>query len=133
MFKLQGTYVLPLDINFNFYFRAITGDSWTTEYRTGRLNQGRVTFLAEERGSNHYKMQKTLDVRLEKIFTLANNYRLGILVDVFNVFNDSTIRSWGTILGYDYYTDGTWPSTSGHQLDSLALPRRARVGVRIMF
>ena len=133
MFKLQGTYVLPFDINFNFYFRAITGNAWTTRYRTGRLNQGRVTFLTEERGSNHYKMQKTLDLRLEKIFTLANNYRLGILVDVFNVFNDSTIRRWGTILGYDYYTDGTWPSTGGHQLDRMALPRRARVGVRIMF
>lgn len=133
MIKLQGTYVLPFDINFNFYFRAITGDSWTTRYRTSRLAQGRVTIFTEPRGSNHYPMQKTLDLRLEKIFNLAGRYRLGILVDVFNVFNDDTIRRWGTILGYDYFTDGTWPSTSGHQLSSLALPRRARIGVRIMF
>ena len=47
MIKLQGTYVLPLDINFNAYFRAITGDAWTTRFRTPRFNQGRITFLAE--------------------------------------------------------------------------------------
>ncbi len=133
MIKLQGTYVLPLDINFNFYFRAITGNAWTTRYRTDRLAQGRATILTEARGSNHYEMRKTLDLRLEKIFTLAANYRLGILVDVFNVFNDNSISEWGTLLGYDYFTDGTWPSTNGHQLSSLALPRRARVGIRIMF
>ena len=44
-------------------------------------------------------MVNNLDLRLEKIFTLAKKYRLGVMVDVFNVFNDDTITSWGTRIG----------------------------------
>lgn len=136
MIKLQGTYILPLDISLTGYFRAITGNTWTTRLRTGRFNQGRVTFFAEPRGANHYPMQKILDVRLEKIFTLAGKYRLGLILDVFNVFNDDTITSWGTRLGVDYWPSGHanyTPSTDGHSLYGIVLPRQARVGVRLIF
>ncbi len=136
MIKVQGTYVLPLDINFNFYFRAITGDAWTTQFETQRLNQGRIVIFAEDRGSNHYPIRKTLDLRLEKTFTLAKKYRLGLMVDVFNVFNDATINQWGTVIdgvSSDWYTDGSYPSTSGHDLYGIATPRQARVGIRVIF
>jgi hypothetical protein len=136
MIKLQGTYVLPFDINFNFYYRGITGDAWTTQYRTSRYNQGRVTFFAEPRGSNHYTLVNNLDVRLEKIFTLANKYRLGFMFDIFNVFNDDSISSWGTRIGNSptWFQDGeTYPSTDGHELYSISRPRQARVGVRLIF
>ncbi len=136
MLKIQGTVVLPLGINFSTYFRAITGDAWTTRYRTGRLEQGRVTFLTEKKGSNHYPMQKTLDLRLEKTFTFAEKYRIGLLFDVFNVFNDNTITSWGTRIGYDWYLQGDadyWASTEGHDLYNYARPRRARLGIRLIF
>ncbi len=133
MIKLQGTYVLPFDINLNAYFRGITGDAWTTRYRTGRYNQGRITFFAEPRGSSHYPMEKILDMRLEKVFTIARKYRLGVMVDVFNVFNSDTLTSWGTRIGYDWYTDGTYPTTDGHELYSIVRPRQARVGLRLIF
>jgi outer membrane receptor protein involved in Fe transport len=132
MLKLQGTYILPFDISFNAYFRLITGDAWTTRVRTSRLNQGRVTFFAEKRGSNHYPAEKTLDVRLEKIFTLASKYKLGLIVDVFNVFNNDTITSWGTRIGYDW-NEGDYPSTDGHELYGIVRPRQARVGIRLIF
>jgi len=132
MLKIQGTYVLPFDINFNFYFRGITGDAWTTRVRTSRFNQGRITFFAEERGSNHYPMAKNLDLRLEKVFTIAKKYRLGVMADVFNVFNDDTITSWGTRIGYDW-NEGDYPSTDGHELYSIVRPRQARVGLRLIF
>ncbi len=136
MIKLQGTYVLPFDISFNVYFRSITGNAWTTRLRTSRFNQGRVTFLAEPRGSNHYPTQNLLDLRLEKIFTLAGKYRLGLMVDVFNVFNEDTITSFGTRIGYDWYpsTHANYtPSTDGHSLYGIVRPRQARVGVRVIF
>jgi hypothetical protein len=133
MIKIQGTYVLPFDINFNAYFRGITGDAWTTRYRTSRFNQGRITFLAEERGANHYPMEKILDLRLEKIFTLAGKYRLGLMVDVFNVLNANTVTGWGTRIGYDWYTDGSYPTTDGHELYGIVRPRQARVGIRLIF
>lgn len=139
MVKIQGTYVLPFDINFNVYFRGITGSAWTTQYRTTRYNQGRITFFAEPRGSNHYPMQKILDLRLEKVFTLAKKYRLGVMADIFNVFNDNTITSWGTRLSGSasqatWFNDGTTtPSTDGHILYSYGRPRQARVGIRLIF
>ncbi len=137
MIKIQATYIIPvIDLSVNAYFRGITGDAWTTRYRTRRLNQGRVTFFVEDRGSNHYPMETLLDVRLEKIFTISQKYRLGILIDVFNVFNDDVITSWGTRIGYDWQypgDEGYWTSTSGHELYGFQRPRQARVGIRIIF
>jgi len=132
MIKIQASYLLPFDINFNAYFHANTGYAWTTRYRTQYFNQGNITFFAEPRGSHHYPMRKYLDLRLEKIFTLAGKYRLGLIFDVFNVFNTNTVTSWGTRIGYDWYP-GDWPSTDGHELYSIVLPRQARVGIRLIF
>jgi len=142
MIKVQATYIIPvIDLNVNAFFRGITGDAWAARYRTVRLNQGRVTFFIEDRGGNHYPMEKLLDVRLEKIFTFGQRYRLGILVDVFNVFNADTITSWGTLLGgpgsgsdWQWSDDsGYWNSTDGHQPYSFLRPRQVRVGIRLIF
>lgn len=132
MIKLQGTYILPLEISLNVYYRAVTGNAWTTQFRTTRLNQGRVTFFCEPRGANHYPMTKLLDLRIEKIFTIAQKYRLGVMVDVFNVLNDNTLTSWGTRIGYDWFP-GQYPSGDGHQVLSIVRPRQARVGIRLIF
>ena len=136
MIKIQGTYVLPFDINLNAYYQGITGNAWTTQYRTGRYNQGRITFYAEPRGSNHYGMVNLLDMRLEKVFTLAQKYRLGLIVDIFNVFNNDAITSWGTRIGSsaNWFQDGaTYPTTDGHTLYNIVRPRQARIGVRLIF
>jgi len=134
MIKIQGTYVLPFDISLTGYFWGITGDAWTQRLWTlsSPYNQGRITFFTEPRGSRHYPMEKILNLRLEKIFTLAGKYRLGLMVDVFNVFNANTIRSWGTRIGYDW-NPGDYPSTDGHDLYGISVPRQARVGIRLMF
>ncbi|MFH1946273.1 MAG: TonB-dependent receptor [Acidobacteriota bacterium] len=130
--KIQGTYVLPFGIQFNAYFRAISGDTWTTRYRTQRFGQGRVTFFTEDRGSNRYETGMLLDLRLEKTFTLAGKYRIGVIGDVFNVFNDDTVTSWGTRIGYDWIP-GDYASTSGHELYGITAARQYRVGIRFMF
>jgi hypothetical protein len=132
MLKILATYVLPLDINLSAYYRAITGNAWTTRYRTVLLNQGRVTFFVEPRGSNHYPTLSLLDIRLEKVFALGRKYRIGVLLDVFNIFNANTIKSWGTRIGYDWIP-GEYPSTQGHELYSIADPRQARIGFRLIF
>ena len=137
MLKIGGTYILPFDISFSASFRAITGSAWAQRFRTRSLNQGRVTFFAEPRGANHYDMQKILDLRLEKIFILAQKYRLGVMFDVFNVFNANTIQDWGTRVGYDWENDPTssayTPSTLGHDLYSIVRPRQVRLGIRLIF
>lgn len=133
MIKVQGTYIIPwIDLSVTGYFRSITGNAWTARFRTRRFNQGRITFFIEPRGSNHYPTQNTLDLRLEKLFTFAQKYRLGLILDVFNVFNDDTITSWGTRWTFDWIA-GQWPSTQGHQLYSIVRPRQARLGIRLIF
>ena len=134
MAKIQATYLAPFGIYINGYFRAITGPSWTTRYRSPSI-PGRTTVFAETRGSNHYDLVTTLDVRLEKTFMLAEKYRLGIILDVFNVFNNNKITSWGTQYGAsgDYYAAADLPSTNGHYLYGIQAPRQARVGIRLIF
>ena len=135
MLKLQGTYLAPLGIYVNAYFRAITGNSYATRYRPPYI-PGRATIFAEPRGSHHYDVLTSLDVRLEKTFMLAEKYRLGILLDVFNVFNNDTITSWGNQVGAsaDYYPGtGDYSSTSDHYLYGIQAPRQARVGIRLIF
>lgn len=140
MLKVQGTYVLPYGVYLTGHFRAITGRAWTRQMRTSRLAHGIVTFFTEPRGSNHYPMEKILDLRLEKTFMLAEKFRLGLMLDIFNVFNDETITSWGTEIDYDWQlpspataTEDYWSSTDGHKLSSIVRPRQIRVGLRLMF
>ena len=132
MLKVQGTYVFPLGINLTAHFHAITGRSWETRYRTSRLAQGRVTFRTEANGSHHYDIAPILDMRLEKTFTFAGRYRLGLMFDVFNLFNNDTVTSWGTRIGYDWIP-GDYASTGGHDLYGLVAARQARLGIRLMF
>jgi hypothetical protein len=135
MIKVQGTYIIPrVEVALNFYFRGISGNPWTTRYRSPLLAQGRVIVFAEPRGSRRYGMQNILDIRLEKIFNIGGKYRLGFLADVFNVFNADSITNWGTLLSSDYSLDpGEYPSTGGHALYGIINPRQARLGVRLIF
>jgi len=137
MLKIAGTYVLPFDISFSASFRAITGSAWAQRFRTRTLNQGRVTFFTEPRGAEHYDMQKVLDLRLEKVFILAQKYRFGVLIDIFNAFNANTIQSWGTRVGYDWINDPSdsayYQSTQGHDLYRIINPRQVRLGIRLIF
>ncbi|MBS3820033.1 TonB-dependent receptor [bacterium] len=131
MIKVNATYILPYGINMTARFEAVTGESWTRRLRT-RLYHGVETFFTEDRGSHHYPMSKILDIRLEKTFTIAEKYQLGLMFDVFNVLNDDTIEDWGTRIMYDWYPD-QWPSTDGHQLYDIVAPRQARLGIRLRF
>mgnify|MGYP001084322232 CR=1 FL=1 len=135
MIKVQGTYIVPgLELSINAYFRAVSGQAWTTRFTSPLLAQGRVTVFAEPRGSGRYPTDRTLDVRLEKVFTIGAKSRLGLIADVFNVFNADTILDWGTVLGLDYDPDLAGDSlTDGHALYAIATPRRARLGIRLMF
>ena len=139
MIKIQASYLVPvIDLSVSAYYRGVTGNAWTTRFRTGTLNQGRVTALAEPRGSNRYQMQNTVDIRLEKIITFAKKYQIGLLFDVFNLLNADTITSWGTRIGsgaqwYDSTNEFFTPSTNGHDLYNILNPRQVRLGLRLIF
>jgi hypothetical protein len=133
MLKLQGSYILPLDIHFNAYFSYITGNTWTRRARWS-LDQGRVRIFTEPRGSRRYPDKMMLDLRLEKTFTFGDKYRLGFMMDIFNVFNDNTITDWGTIAGLSWNPDDpSAPGPNGHDVYNLRNPRAIRLGIRLFF
>jgi len=134
MVKLQGSYILPLDIHFNAYFRHITGRTYTRGARF-RLDQGRRTILTEKKGSRRYENQTSIDLRLEKTFTFKDRFRVGFMLDIFNVFNDDSITSWGTTVDSTWFPDDptSYASSDGHRVYSLVSPRAIRLGIRFFF
>lgn len=133
MVKLQGSYILPFEIHFNAYFSYITGNNYTRRARY-RLDQGRETIYTEAAGSRRYENRTNLDLRIEKTFMIADKYRIGLMIDIFNVFNTDTITSWGSRTEYDWYEDlSEYPASDGHQVYGLVNPRAIRLGVRFFF
>lgn len=130
MLKFQGTYVLPFDIWFNAYFSYISGNTYTRAIRPS-LDQGRNTIFTEERGSQRYSDLMSLDLRLEKTFTFDEKYRIGFMIDIFNVFNYDTIDDWGTWAGVDWNPGD--PGPDGHYVYGLTDPRAVRLGIRVFF
>jgi hypothetical protein len=131
--KLQGSYILPFDIHFNAYFKYRTGRTYTRRARF-RLDQGRETVFMEASGSRRYPSLTNLDLRLEKTFTIQEKFRLGFMIDVFNVFNADTITSWGSRTTFDWYEDlSEYAASDGHQVYGLVAPRAIRIGARVFF
>ncbi len=135
MVKIFGTYVLPLDIHFNAAFSYITGDTYTRRIRP-RLPQGRRYIKTEPRGSRRYPDVMNLDLRLEKTFLISGKYRIGLMMDIFNVFNDNAIIDWGDRVDYDWTPhdfDSTAPGPDGHEVYDLVSPRAFRLAIRFFF
>ncbi len=135
MVKIFGTYVLPLDIHFNAAFSYITGDTYTRRIRP-RLPQGRRYIKTEQRGSRRYPDVMNLDLRLEKTFLISGKYRIGLMMDIFNVFNDNAIIDWGDRVDYDWTPhdfDSTAPGPDGHEVYDLVSPRAFRLAIRFFF
>lgn len=121
MLKLQGTVILPLDISFNFYFSYISGNTYTRRLRV-YLNQGGRYIFTEPRGSRRLPTQKNLDLRIEKIFRFGENFRAGLIVDIFNVFNTGVATRVYTVAGPNF-----------ENVTGLNYPRGFRAGIRFFF
>jgi hypothetical protein len=97
-FKLLGSYQIPkVEVSVNGVFRALSGRPYTpfAQYATSLLNAptaSRQPFL-EPRGSRRREADRNLDLRFEKSFSLGSRDRLGLFVDVLNVFNADTITA----------------------------------------
>jgi outer membrane receptor protein involved in Fe transport len=122
MLKIQGSIILPLDINFNINYQLISGRTYTLEGRIPRsVDPNRSVIFLEPRGSNRYPTSSILDLRVEKTFKLGDKTKLGLLVDVFNLFNQGIVTSYDTM------------STSFEEILSISYPRAIRAGLRFWF
>jgi Carboxypeptidase regulatory-like domain/TonB dependent receptor len=100
-FKLFAGYTVPkIEVAMNAYYRHLSGETYTAYQRYGSSSiyfppsyRGRQPLL-EPRGSERMDPLNLVDLRLEKIFKLAGNGRkdrLGLYVDIKNVFNVGTV------------------------------------------
>ena len=121
MLKIQGSIILPLDINLNINFQLISGPTYTMLVRLPRsVDPDRTYIYAETRGSNRYPTSKNLDLRLEKTVKFGK-VKVGLLLDVFNVFNEGIVNWYQTL------------ATNFEEVRGIKNPRAFRAGLRFWF
>lgn len=121
--KLQGSYSLPWGINTSWYYKHVTGDTWTPRAKIRGLDQGyTVRIFALPRGANRLDSQNTIDIRAEKEFPIAQG-ALRFTVDIFNLLNT----------GYATEVEDRFDNSSFGNATDFTTPRYLRVGVRYTF
>jgi hypothetical protein len=98
--KLQGTYLGPYGIVLSGLHRYGSGFHYTRQLSVTGLPQGPVTVFAEPRGSRETDSYNWVDFRIEKEFRFGQK-RLGLIIDIFNITNASTVLQVGTRTGVD--------------------------------
>lgn len=130
--KLMGSYILPFKITLGVSYLFASGSTYNSNIRipdeidpdsVGNY-AGALRFYAEEKGSFRYPSVHQLDLRLEKFFTLGKT-RFGLLMDMFNVLNASTVTEYETAYEPDAYEFGyVW---------GIMRPRTWKFGVQFEF
>ncbi len=120
-FKLQGTYLFDFGLAVSGFYHFMTGNPYTRELVVTGLPQGPFNVFAERRGSSRMDNSSIMDLRFEQTFDLGggSGTRVGLMLDVFNLFNASPVIAYGRTTGVDY------GDPRGVQN-----PRLARLGVR---
>jgi outer membrane receptor protein involved in Fe transport len=130
LLKISGAVDIPVvDVTLGMYYSFRTGSPYSSGMALPRdmvtFRGDSVYIYGEERGSYRYKEIHNLDLRLEKFFRIGE-FRVGALVDVFNVFNSSTVTDYETQMDQwsDYQFGYIW---------GIRGPRTFRLGFRFEF
>jgi hypothetical protein len=121
IFKVQGTYFLPWGFSLSAFYTYFTGTPWQRTLLITGLNQGTATIRTEEPGSRRLPDTNNLDFRLEKSF-YYRNFRLSMMLDVFNLFNQSREVNIYSNAGVNF-----------GKPTEICIPRSFRAGLRLFF
>ena len=124
--KLQGTYMFDVGLNLSGFYRFRTGNPYTRllaieDDPAGTFPQGTFTVRAEPRGESLTDSVHSLDLRLDQTFDTSAG-TVGLILDVFNLFNSSAALNEGDLTGFNY-GDPT----------AIMRPLVARLGVRFVW
>jgi hypothetical protein len=122
--KFTGGFNLPLDIFISTYFTYQAGRPRPARVLVSDLEQGRREILADPRGETRYPSFYTLNLRVQKAFTLAGTWRLKVMLDLFNANNNATFRSWRS--------NSMWRDTFNEQ-SGLPQPISLQLGLKLEF
>jgi hypothetical protein len=131
MFKLQGSYELPLGITASIDWQVLSGKPIYTAVRTpsGLLGQGR-RYIFDIPASEQLLRAPTdniFDLRFERKFQFTKRYWASAFIDIFNVFNDAAYYSVSS-------TVVTGASSTGYKEGTTFVPpRRAQLAIRFHF
>ena len=81
-----GTVSLPFGIVFSPKFTFQSGWNWTRNVMATNAPQNPTVYV-ESRGSQRLPSQVNVDLRLEKVFSFIERYKLGVILDAFNIIN----------------------------------------------
>ena len=130
LLKISGAVDIPVvDVTLGMYYSFRTGSPYSSSMALPRdmvtFRGDSVYIYGEERGSYRYDSIHNFDLRLEKFFRIGE-FRVGALVDVFNVFNSSTVTDYETQMDQwsDYQFGYIW---------GIRGPRTFRLGFRFEF
>jgi len=117
-----GTVTLPWGINLSPRIMFRSGRNWTRTV-TGPSWAGRAPIKLEPRGSQRLPSRFDIDLRLEKVFTLTDRMKIGLIFDMFNVANSGVETGMGSNVGA-----GSFGKAMG-----VNAPRYLRLGLRFFF
>lgn len=122
IFKMSGTYIAPFEIYISPAIRFQSGTPIYLYYMPD--GQDSSILIKKAEGDERRDNQFDIDLRLEKSFTFASKYRLGVLFDVFNLLNSDAITGYeSTRINSPVYMT---PS-------SIVDARFYQIGVRLIF
>jgi hypothetical protein len=88
-FKIHGSYEPGWGLRFTPIYRMQQGYPYGRVF-AANLNYGAQNFLAEPITTHRLQTIRQLDFRAEKKFKVTGRARLGVILDVYNVFNANT-------------------------------------------
>jgi len=83
--KVFGTVVLPFAIRISPFLQYRRGFRWTRSIQAPVA--GNPVVFVETRGTQKMTDFIGLDVKIEKEFTIQDDFRVGIFTDIYNLFN----------------------------------------------
>ncbi|MFC2160866.1 carboxypeptidase regulatory-like domain-containing protein [Acidobacteriota bacterium] len=84
--RLGLTYLAPLGLRFSGIIKYYDGQPFSRKIIVTGLNQGPIYIQAHPRGKARYEYNRTIDIRIEKIFNIRAS-KLRIILDGFNITN----------------------------------------------
>ena len=148
--KVNGSVMVPWNVNLGLSYLGISGYPWrsfvseiggqfggstyfqfirgvhypATNAAGQQYREAQVTLPIEPRGSRRVDFRNVLNLRIEKTFTFAGDRRLGVLVDVLNVLNNSAVT---------HIQNQRLEFVNYGLPELIESPVRARFGLRFMF
>jgi hypothetical protein len=156
--KLRGKIDLPANFRLGAFLRYFSGDYYTPEHELDVNNYDYITsggdtiffgllqsdatgaggvdgenIFLEPRGSREYESETTLDLRLEKLFSVSDA-EIVLAADVFNVFNADSVILRETLSNFEIEDPGAEQPLGDRDFGQVVLrqaPRTLRLSASV--